>query len=111
MTMTPIEKELQRLAELEAKARVKCPAFGGPCICDEVSAAKNEWDAEIRNAAPGLIEGLTVACSKKLAEEYIQLGEWSEDATDHEKLLVAGNVRGFSAYIESQISKALKGGE
>lgn len=39
-----------------------------------------------------------------LVEDYIRGLQWSSDATDHEKSLVAGNIRGFYEHVRTTAS-------
>lgn len=45
----------------------------------------------------------TYQLSNSAVEKYIQSLTWSPEATDHEKTLVAGNIRGFAAKIRDKI--------
>ena len=112
--MTPIEQELKRLAELEKAAspnevaertrayvklqyevHKKKPDAYGDYYCGFEDGFKF---AAIRNAAPGLIEGLRVA-----VEALERFAEW-ETPTE--------TVEGIATEAISQISKALlKGGD
>ena len=94
--MTPIEQELKRLAELE-KAAPPPPwsrEMPATALNDEQYDAATNYIAELRNAAPGLIEALSIAVKA---------------------LEAAASVRGDGSWAHvalSQISKALlKGGE
>ncbi len=121
--MTPIEQELKRLAELEKAAtpgpwegthygdEVEITAPGAKLsefyIYLETTRAKNitpatvEFIAELRNAAPGLIEALSLA---------VEALEQEHDHLPTDGGATYGNCRACIAI--SQISKALlKGGE
>ena len=39
-----------------------------------------------------------------MVEDYIRGLQWSAEATDHEKTLVAGNIRGFYSHIRESLS-------